>query len=170
MNDGSEHPKGREPIKGRGNRKERVVCTSWFHGWTSVFRNGGLTPLQRHQPKGKIAGTGGIKEESPRSHRVFGHSTHLFIPISSTGKASVMNCFSMATASWMIALTRSSGHLILHLVYRRQAKSQCRPSSREMSSLEKARPCGGKTGIRRGDERISEGSDVLHTSKPSMLP
>ena len=25
--------------------------------------------------------------------------------------------------------------------YRRQAKSQCRPSSREMSSLEKVRPC-----------------------------
>jgi len=40
-----------------------VVCISWFDGWTSVSRNGGPTPLQRHQPKGKIAGTGGIKEE-----------------------------------------------------------------------------------------------------------
>jgi len=40
---------------------------------------------------------------------------YLFIPINSTGKASVMNSFSIATASLMIATTRSSGHLIAHL-------------------------------------------------------
>jgi hypothetical protein len=36
---------------------------------------------------------------------------------------------------------RSSGSLLTHLLYSRHAKSQCRPSSREISSFEKARPC-----------------------------
>lgn len=51
-----------------------------------------------------------------------------------------MNSFSISTASTTILRTVSSGSLLSRSSYRRQAKSQCKPSSREMSSLEKVNP------------------------------
>uniref|UniRef100_K3W711 Uncharacterized protein n=1 Tax=Globisporangium ultimum (strain ATCC 200006 / CBS 805.95 / DAOM BR144) TaxID=431595 RepID=K3W711_GLOUD len=44
------------------------------------------------------------------------------------------------TASLMISCTRDSGSLFTSFEYMRHAKSQCRPSSRLMSSFEKLRP------------------------------
>mmetsp|Transcript_2762 Transcript_2762/g.7158 ORF Transcript_2762/g.7158 Transcript_2762/m.7158 type:complete len:252 (+) Transcript_2762:620-1375(+) len=63
-----------------------------------------------------------------------------FMPIRSTGSASEMNSCSMVTASTTISRTRSADTRLFIRLCRRQAKSQCRPSSREMSSLEKVRP------------------------------
>lgn len=62
------------------------------------------------------------------------------IPISSTGKASLTNSFSIVTASQMISVTRSTESLFFKCLYIKQAKSVCRPSSREINSLENVSP------------------------------
>eukprot|EP01137_Pigoraptor_chileana_P010999 Opistho-2@61229 len=64
----------------------------------------------------------------------------LFMPISATGRASVRNSCSIETALAMISRTRSLLGLFLRRLNMRHAKSQWRPSSRLMSSLEKVRP------------------------------
>ena len=58
----------------------------------------------------------------------------------STGSASQMNSFSIRTAFLMICWTSVTGNGFSNMVYNRQAKSQCMPSSREMSSFEKVSP------------------------------
>ena len=63
-----------------------------------------------------------------------------FIPIRSTGSASHTNSFSISTAFTMIFVTSSAGSLFSSFLYSRHAKSQCMPSSREMSSLLNVRP------------------------------
>ena len=63
-----------------------------------------------------------------------------FIPISSTGKALWTNSHSMVTALPTISNILSSGNLLASLLYIKHAKSQCMPSSREISSLENASP------------------------------
>jgi hypothetical protein len=62
------------------------------------------------------------------------------MPTRSAGSASVMNSFSISTASMIILCTRSVGSLLLSMEYSRQAKSVCSPSSRLMSSLENVSP------------------------------
>lgn len=64
----------------------------------------------------------------------------LFIPMRLTGRATVRNSFSISTASQMILPTVSGLGRRSRWEKRRQAKSVCSPSSREMSSLEKVRP------------------------------
>src|SRR5690606_41966952 len=63
-----------------------------------------------------------------------------FMPIKETGSASVTNSCSILTASRIISCTRASVSLFSSMEYSKQAKSQCSPSSREMSSLEKVKP------------------------------
>ena len=62
------------------------------------------------------------------------------MPSSAQGRASVRNSCSMATASVMTSCTACFEGRLLRCEKRRQAKSVCMPSSREMSSLEKVRP------------------------------
>lgn len=64
----------------------------------------------------------------------------LFIPMRLTGRASVRNSFSISTASRMMRSTVSGCGRRSRWEKRRQAKSVWRPSSREMSSLEKVSP------------------------------
>ena len=63
-----------------------------------------------------------------------------FIPISSTGSDSLTNSISISTASQIISLIRSFESLLTKCWYKRQAKSVCKPSSLEISSLLKASP------------------------------
>ena len=63
-----------------------------------------------------------------------------FMPMSSTCSASVINSFSHATAVDTISSTRSPGSLWSSMEYTKHAKSQCSPSSRLISSLEKHMP------------------------------
>jgi len=63
-----------------------------------------------------------------------------FIPIKEHGRASVRNSCSILTASLMIRSTVSGLGRRRRWVNKRQAKSVCRPSSREMSSLENVNP------------------------------
>ena len=58
----------------------------------------------------------------------------------STGIASLTNSCSMATASMMIFCTTLSGAGFCSMLKSRHAKSQCMPSSREMSSFENVSP------------------------------
>ena len=51
-----------------------------------------------------------------------------------------MNCRSTSTAPWISSCTASSGSRCCNMLYNKHAKSAWRPSSREMSSLEKVRP------------------------------
>ena len=62
------------------------------------------------------------------------------MPISLTGRADVRNSCSMTTASLIIIFMVSSDGLWTRCLYIKQAKSQCRPSSRLMSSFEKVSP------------------------------
>ena len=62
------------------------------------------------------------------------------MPSSAHGSASVRNSCSMETASVMMSWTASLPGRLLRCEKRRQAKSVCMPSSREMSSFEKVRP------------------------------
>ena len=63
-----------------------------------------------------------------------------FIPISSMGRASMMNSISIAMALLMISTIRDSGSLLTNFEYKRHAKSQWSPSSRLISSLLKHKP------------------------------
>lgn len=63
-----------------------------------------------------------------------------FMPMRPTGRASVTNSFSHSTASRMIFLTVSGLGLSCNMLNNRHAKSQWRPSSREMNSLEVESP------------------------------
>uniref|UniRef100_A0AAG5D4I2 Uncharacterized protein n=1 Tax=Anopheles atroparvus TaxID=41427 RepID=A0AAG5D4I2_ANOAO len=63
-----------------------------------------------------------------------------FIPSISTGSAFVRNSCSISTASRMMLVTRSRVGFCTRYLNIRQAKSQCRPSSREISSFEKVKP------------------------------
>jgi len=62
------------------------------------------------------------------------------MPMSSQGNDSVMNFFSISTASQIISRIRSFVSLLFKCLYRRHAKSVCIPSSREINSFEKVRP------------------------------
>ena len=62
------------------------------------------------------------------------------MPSKAQGSASVRNSCSMVTASVMMSWTAFLSGVVLRWEKRRQAKSVCMPSSREMSSLEKVRP------------------------------
>ena len=64
-----------------------------------------------------------------------------FIPINLTGNASKINSFSISTASIIIDFILSVESLLTRwLLYSKQAKSQCNPSSLEINSLEKLNP------------------------------
>mmetsp|Transcript_8228 Transcript_8228/g.20399 ORF Transcript_8228/g.20399 Transcript_8228/m.20399 type:complete len:213 (+) Transcript_8228:342-980(+) len=63
-----------------------------------------------------------------------------FMPTSAQDSASHTNSFSISTASLTISCSRAGSSGWRSMEYSRHAKSQCRPSSREMSSLEKVRP------------------------------
>uniref|UniRef100_A0A8W7PH27 Uncharacterized protein n=1 Tax=Anopheles coluzzii TaxID=1518534 RepID=A0A8W7PH27_ANOCL len=63
-----------------------------------------------------------------------------FMPSISTGSAFVRNSCSIRTASRMISVTRSFDGFCTRYLNIRQAKSQCSPSSREISSFEKVSP------------------------------
>lgn len=71
---------------------------------------------------------------------MYWHMRTEFMPIRATGKASLKNSCSIATASMMIILTRSLLGWLRRRPKRRHAKSVCKPSSREISSLEKVKP------------------------------
>src|SRR5436309_3321013 len=96
------------------------------------------------QSKGFFAlnSLGTPKATSKRSaqNSMYSHIKVEFIPINSTGSESLTNSSSMATASRTISCTRLGGSLFTNLEYIKQAKSQCSPSSRLMSSLEKHNP------------------------------
>src|SRR5574337_422869 len=75
------------------------------------------------------------------TNSMYWHISSAFIPISFTGNESVTNSFSMVTALVIISVTCASGNLFFKCwLYNRQAKSQCKPSSREMSSFENDKP------------------------------
>mmetsp|Transcript_34634 Transcript_34634/g.81771 ORF Transcript_34634/g.81771 Transcript_34634/m.81771 type:complete len:224 (-) Transcript_34634:367-1038(-) len=63
-----------------------------------------------------------------------------FMPIRSTESASQTNSFSCSTASPMMWCSSASVSLFSSMLYSRHAKSQCMPSSREISSFEKVSP------------------------------
>ena len=65
-----------------------------------------------------------------------------------TGSASVTNSRSIATASVTICRMRSAGGGLSSCAKSRHAKSQCRPSSREMSYRE-----GGS--VKQGSEKLN---------------
>src|ERR1700746_1818057 len=71
---------------------------------------------------------------------MYWHIISEFMPISLTGSASDTNSFSMLTALVITSVTRSTGNLFTNWLYNKQAKSQCKPSSREINSLLKLRP------------------------------
>eukprot|EP00982_Pelagococcus_subviridis_P015141 31380-Pelagococcus_subviridis.AAC.4 len=58
-----------------------------------------------------------------------------FIPTSAQDSASHTNSFSISTASLTISCRRSGSSGCFSMLYSKHAKSQCNPSSREMSSL-----------------------------------
>jgi len=62
------------------------------------------------------------------------------MPIRSTGNEFVTNSFSQITASQIIFLMVEFDGLFRSILKSRQAKSQCIPSSLDMSSLEKHNP------------------------------
>merc|ERR1719242_191982 len=63
-----------------------------------------------------------------------------FLPMSLTGKASVRNSISISTASETISTILDSDGLFFRWWNMRQAKSVCRPSSREINSFENVNP------------------------------
>ena len=72
---------------------------------------------------------------------MYSHIRVEFIPINSTGNALDTKTFSMSTAFPMISWMRCWGSLFIKWsLYSKHAKSQCKPSSRLMSSLEKHKP------------------------------
>ena len=64
----------------------------------------------------------------------------LFIPIKRQGNASVMNSFSIVTASFINSLIFVLFTFFNNLLYNNTANSVCSASSREISSFENVRP------------------------------
>src|SRR6185312_13624791 len=71
---------------------------------------------------------------------MYWHIMSEFMPIRRTGSASDTNSFSIVTALVITSVTRSTGNLFTNWLYNKQAKSQCKPSSREINSLLKLKP------------------------------
>mmetsp|Transcript_44410 Transcript_44410/g.144155 ORF Transcript_44410/g.144155 Transcript_44410/m.144155 type:complete len:213 (+) Transcript_44410:404-1042(+) len=98
----------------------------------SIQSNGLATP--------QCAPTPSSRRRRSATNSMYCVISRAFMPMSETGSASVTKTRSISTASRMISSTRSRGGGRSILEKSRQAKSQCSPSSREMSSFEKVRP------------------------------
>mmetsp|Transcript_33028 Transcript_33028/g.98277 ORF Transcript_33028/g.98277 Transcript_33028/m.98277 type:complete len:213 (+) Transcript_33028:448-1086(+) len=99
---------------------------------SSIQSNGLLTP--------QCAPTPSSPRRRSATNSMYCVISRAFMPMSETGSASVTKTRSISTASRMMSSTRSRGGGRSSLEKSRQAKSQCSPSSREMSSFEKVRP------------------------------
>mmetsp|Transcript_26167 Transcript_26167/g.66464 ORF Transcript_26167/g.66464 Transcript_26167/m.66464 type:complete len:213 (-) Transcript_26167:457-1095(-) len=98
----------------------------------SIQSNGLATPYSGSQPSS-------LSSRSA-TNSMYCAMSRAFMPMRSTGSASHTNARSMSTASRTSAWTVACGSGRSSIEYNRQAKSQCRPSSRLMSSFEKVRP------------------------------